>query len=1396
MKKLLSIFLVITMLVTTGTVATAYYTDIDGHWAENEIKAWSDYGVINGFDGKFSPNRYMTRGEFAVVLNQLMCYQKEGKNVFNDLSDKFYTSSILKLYQAGVMQGYDGSIKPEASITREEASVMICRALGIETADEMNRTFSDEEQVSSWSKTYINALVNSGLLNGTDGKLNPKTPIMRSEVVKILDNAVYPIRKSGNFENVNTNKIVVISTGDVTVKNSEISGKVIITQGVETGKISFTDSKIENSFVIDNDRDDFVEIKNTTVANDDILKDDAFTTEKKEEEKKPDDKESGSSGGGGGGGGGGSSGGSSTTGCGTAHNWNSGAVTTQPTCTTNGVKTYTCTVCRGTKTEVIPATGHSWNEGEVTQTPNCTEAGIKTYTCTVCSETKTEEILATGHTYVGWEKIDADTHKKTCGCGHEETEAHTWNEGIVTLEPTCTETGVKTYTCNCSETKTEEIPATGHTYGTWEKEDNTNHKKTCSCGSVEREGHTWDTGVVTKAATCTETGVKTYTCSVCSGTKSETIPATGHTYGAWEKEDETNHKKTCNCGDVSRENHTWDTGVETKAATCTETGVKTYTCSVCSGTKTEVIPVLDHTYGAWEKEDETNHKKTCSCGDVARENHTWNTGVVTKTATCTETGVKTYTCSVCSGTKTEVIPATGHTYGAWEQVDEANHKRECNCGEIETKAHTWDAGVVTKEATTIEEGVKTFTCTACNIIKTESIEKIPSPIITVENVSAYSGEEITVPVKIEKNVGLLGLEISIDYDNEVLTMIEAKQGTGLGSMSLTKPPSMTENTLYFLWDKTDADYSNGEILLLKFKVADTAPTGDYPIEVKLVSACDQDVNSVAIECVSGDVLVNRAAVTFKVKGQKYNEVRIAKGEEIGSELLKAPEVAGCKFKGWIDENGNPVTESTIANDNMTVFAKLAINVTFFEGYGDHAYEFEKIELTLDAEGKASLAESDIPSKGFAWSGYKKKDYMPSGYADYNGKYEVESEYLYRANGEWKVFDETTVLTENTEACLLFKNFNATIFGTGVEIRYSYEGGKNIATLISFLDKTISQLTAADGFKPQVYQDLTASIHGMLNSANLTDDDGYIKTINIVLDFENDEKVKTITFDEVLEMESESTLASMVALVGYDVCKKVFDKARADYVGSGTVPAELTLEFEPIEDIFKPIYKQAEEKAISEFDENIRYAENPYLQYLTEELDIFSELFKKDGGGASGNTAYKMSDIVDYFRYMVKLLIAADDTVSWYNESVDNDTISDAILAKVSAVNTRIDAVCADSQYENLPDMVMKALKSIQKINDMFLNIKPIFSGDINIQAEIKEVVDSEELYDAVEEIKNGSMGDNADIAALDDIVEIFENIAKYGTAYYKVQTSDITILSKYQLYFGDEEVTFIKSLKY
>ena len=161
-----------------------------------------------------------------------------------------------------------------------------------------------------------------------------------------------------------------------------------------------------------------------------------------------------------------------------AHTWDNGTVTTEPTETTPGVRTYTCAVCGATRTETIPATGEHTFVFTKNIAPTCTTEGYDLYTCSGCGAT---------------EKRNS---KPALG--------HKWDSGTVTTEPTETTPGVRTYTCTvCGQTRTETIPATGaHT-------------------------HVWDNGTVTIAPTETTPGVRTYTCTVCGQTKNENIPATG-----------------------------------------------------------------------------------------------------------------------------------------------------------------------------------------------------------------------------------------------------------------------------------------------------------------------------------------------------------------------------------------------------------------------------------------------------------------------------------------------------------------------------------------------------------------------------------------------------------------------------------------------------------------------------------------------------------------------------------------------------------------------------------------------------------------------------------------------------------------------------------------------------
>ena len=206
---------------------------------------------------------------------------------------------------------------------------------------------------------------------------------------------------------------------------------------------------------------------------------------------------------------------------------------------------------------------------------------------------------------------------------------------------------------------------------------------------VTRPDHTWDKGLVTDPATCTEKGTALYTCTECGETKEESLPKTAHEYSDKWTSDDDNHWHECVCGDViDIEEHDFDEGVVTLEPTEESTGIKVYTCSICDHELEEELAKLTHThtYADTYSYNETSHWYASTCGHNVRlgeGEHQWNEGTVTKDASCTEEGKMVLECTVCHYSKEVAIPKTDHTYSEEWTSDSVNHWREATCGCME-----------------------------------------------------------------------------------------------------------------------------------------------------------------------------------------------------------------------------------------------------------------------------------------------------------------------------------------------------------------------------------------------------------------------------------------------------------------------------------------------------------------------------------------------------------------------------------------------------------------------------------------------------------------------------------------------------------------------------------------
>lgn len=450
----------------------------------------------------------------------------------------------------------------------------------------------------------------------------------------------------------------------------------------------------------------------------------------------------------------------------TGHTYGEWTAAVEATCLEGGLEMQDCEDCDHYQTRETEALGH--DHQPVITAPDCKNDGYTTYTCTRCEDSYVEDIVpSSGHGYTEWTVvIESDCHhegveKRSCtGCGQEETRVIEKNEHEAVIdeaiEATCTETGL----------------SEGSHCGI--------------CGDVlisqeitEELGHDYEAEVV--APTCSMAGYTVHTCTRCEDSYMDSyVQMIEHNYGEWEivesptLEKEGLERRECvECGyyqtrTMPKSEHKY-TSVNVKP-TCEEQGYTEYTCTECgSSYKDNYVEALGHEFSEWVVTDEPTCRKLgvkrheCEvCGKIEIDTidpvpHDYS-DVITE-PTCTEMGYTTHTCTMCKSQMEDTyVPANGHAFGDWvllgdvQCLEKGAERRDCEiCDahetrEIELIEHDFET--VITDATCLEKGYTTYTCTRCNYSYTDTeVEALGHDMsewtVTVEASCLEAGEEIS-----------------------------------------------------------------------------------------------------------------------------------------------------------------------------------------------------------------------------------------------------------------------------------------------------------------------------------------------------------------------------------------------------------------------------------------------------------------------------------------------------------------------------------------------------------------------------------------------------------------------------------------------------------------------------
>lgn len=336
------------------------------------------------------------------------------------------------------------------------------------------------------------------------------------------------------------------------------------------------------------------------------------------------------------------------------------------------------------------------------------------------------------------------------------------------------------------------------------------------------------------------------------------------------------------------------------------------TCSLCAEVQT-----ASHAWHSWMEYSTTQHKRTCSaCGASTYGDHDWDGGVVTKQPTTTSTGVRTYTCYDCDGTKTETIPKLepeecDHSWSNWSNYSATQHKRDCQfCGEYTYGYHDWNSGVTSGD-------IVTYTCYICDGTKNETVTTPEPPVdigdrpvIKVSSVSGRAGQTVDVTIAVQNNSGIAGMMLKLAYP-EQFELVDISEGTALPGLEFTPPGNYAANPISLSWDGLDADEGNGIVLTLSFRITEGTPDGEYSLSL---SYNDGDVYDGNMEDVSPELIQGVVTVKEAMPGDANGD-NIINGKDVT--LIRRYLAGGYSIAGFNQQNADVNEDGNINGKDVT-----------------------------------------------------------------------------------------------------------------------------------------------------------------------------------------------------------------------------------------------------------------------------------------------------------------------------------------------------------------------------------------------------------------------------------------------------------------------------------------------